>query len=455
MKIGFLPLYTSLYSKKPVEERLQPFYDTLAKMLEDRGLEVVKNDFCMEAPDFEKAVARFENEDCDAIVTLHTAYSPGLCSEKALSGTKLPLIILDTTETFDFSDEQTPSEITYCHGIHGVMEMCNLLKKNGKAYAIAAGHYTESDVIDRVAGLVRAAKSAESIKGSVVGSVSGYFDGMGDFRVPDDKMEELFGAKVIYPQKGELKELISSVTDAEIEAEKEKNKKDFEFVGDFDENVYTRSVICDIAIRKWIEKRNLSALTINFRELGDLYTMPFNAACRAMEEGVGYAGEGDTLTALFTGALLKGYKETSFIEIFCPDWKNNTLFISHMGEMNYAVADKRCEFMEKKFSYGNETTTNPYRASAAFKEGEALFLNVFEDETGFNLLAAPVKVVKETTDVYKGTVRGWLDFGMPISEALEKISKWGATHHSILVYGTRKAEIEFFARLAGIRFLEL
>jgi len=84
-----------------------------------------------------------------------------------------------------------------------------------------------------------------------------------------------------------------------------------------------------------------------------------------------------------------------------------------------------------------------------------LFLNVFEDENGFNILTAPVNVVKETTDIFEKKVRGWLDFGMPTGEALEKISLHGATHHSILVYGAREAEIEFFAKLAGIKYCSL
>ena len=454
MKIGLLPFYTSLYSSK-LRERLEPFCEEIATMIEERGIEVVRNDFCMEVPDFEAAVAKFENEDCDAIVTLHTAYSPGLSCEKALSNTELPIIVCDTTLTFDFSDNQNPGEISYCHGIHGVMEMCNLLKKNGKAYAIAAGHYKESNVIDKVVGLIKAAKSAGSIKGSVVGSVSGYFEGMGDFRVDDDRMTELFGAKVVYPEKGELKELIDSVTTEEIKTEKERNAKDFEFIGDVDEDTYTRSVITDIAIRKWIEKRNLSALTINFRKLDYLYTMPFNATCRAMENKIGYAGEGDTLTALFTGAFLQGYDETSFIEIFCPDWKNNTLFISHMGEINYRVADKKPTMIEKAFIYGGENSSNPYAATAAFKEGKALFLNVFEDQDGFNILCAPVNVIKETTDLFQKSVRGWLDFGAPISEVLEKISMHGVTHHSIMIYGADMAEIEFFAKIAGLKFCSI
>ena len=454
MKVGLLPFYTSLYTSK-LRERLEPFCEEVAVMIEECGIEVVRNDFCMEVPDFESAVAKFENEGCDAIVTLHTAYSPGLSCEKALSETELPIIVCDTTLTFDFSDEQVSSEISYCHGIHGVMEMCNLLKKNGKPYAIAAGHYTESNVIDRVVGLIKAAKSATSLKGSKVGSVSGYFEGMADFRVADDRMTELFGATVVYPEKGELKELMDSVTDEEIAAEKERNAKDFEFIDEIKEEIYNRSVISDIATKKWIEKRNLSALTINFREIGDLYTMPFNAACRAMENKIGYAGEGDTLTALFTGAFLQGYDETSFIEIFCPDWKNNTLFISHMGEINYRVADKKPTMIEKAFIYGGENSSNPYAATAAFKEGKALFLNVFEDRDGFNILCAPVNVIKETTDSFKKSVRGWLDFGAPISEVLEKISMHGVTHHSIMVYGAEMAEIEFFAKIAGLKFLTI
>ena len=46
------------------------------------------------------------------------------------------------------------------HGIHGVMDMCSLLRQRGKAYAIAAGHIEHSDVLDRVAGYVRAAGAA-------------------------------------------------------------------------------------------------------------------------------------------------------------------------------------------------------------------------------------------------------------------------------------------------------
>ena len=96
------------------------------------------------------------------------------------------------------------------------------MKKNKKPYAVVAGHYENSDVIDRVIGYIKAAKAANAVNGSRVGSIGGYFDGMGDFRVDDARMKENFGATIVRPEPNELTELAKSVTDDEIKAEQKK-----------------------------------------------------------------------------------------------------------------------------------------------------------------------------------------------------------------------------------------
>ena len=42
MKIGLLPLYITLYDTitRNYRKRFEPFYDTIAKMMTDRGIEV-------------------------------------------------------------------------------------------------------------------------------------------------------------------------------------------------------------------------------------------------------------------------------------------------------------------------------------------------------------------------------------------------------------------------------
>lgn len=151
MKIGLLPLYIALYDvySQGLRPRLEAFYEKVAEEIEKRGAEVVRSPFCRLKNEFEGAVSLFKKENVDAIVTLHMAYSPSLESIDALCKTDLPIVILDTTETLSFSATQTPSEISYNHGIHGVMDLCSLLKQRSKPYAIAAGHYLYSKCIDR------------------------------------------------------------------------------------------------------------------------------------------------------------------------------------------------------------------------------------------------------------------------------------------------------------------
>ena len=58
-------------------------------------------------------------------------------------------------------------------------------------------------------------------------------------------------------------------------------------------------------------------------------------------------GEGDVITAGLVGALLSANPCVTFSEMFCPDWKNGSVFMSHMGEFNYNVASGKPFLTEK------------------------------------------------------------------------------------------------------------
>lgn len=64
-------------------------------------------------------------------------------------------------------------------------------------------------------------------------------------------------------------------------------------------------------------QQHLTGFTINFEEAGchkGLPCMPFSEACKAMARGIGYAGEGDVLTAAFVSALLRTLAEFGDME---------------------------------------------------------------------------------------------------------------------------------------------
>ena len=454
IKIGLMCLYIKLYDDcklQEIRDRSEAFYEKLAQALEGEGFEVVRNPICCVKDEFQACVDKFEAEGVQCMVTWHAAYSPSLESIDVLAATKLPIVVLDTTETLDFSPTSDPAEINMNHGIHGVMDMTNMLMRRGKPYAIAAGHYPTSDVIKKTAGLVRSAAGAVSLKGTKVGTIGGSFDGMVDFLISDKELLETFGVTAVYAKGDELTALRNEVTDEEIKAEIEYDMANFQPISEISAETHEKTERNCLAVRKWIEKEDLSEFTVKFREIrpeNGIVVMPFVEASKAMARGVGYAGEGDVLTASITGALMRGFPETAFVEIFCPDWKNGSVCLSHMGEINLALTAQKPEIKEIPFVFGE--ADDPVVCYGCYKSGEAVFVNVYRDEDKYNMLISPVEMLDNEGDKFAGTVRGWMKPKMPLGDFLEKISRAGVTHHSSLVYNASLEELEFFGKILGL-----
>ena len=130
---------------------------------------------------------------------------------------------------------------------------------------------------------------------------------MGDFLVDSKELKKTFGIKLLEADNHELRSLLSSVSDSEVAAELAENEQKFAKGEDINEENYLYNPKACLAVRKWIEKHNLDAFSVNFLKIRDktIDSMPFIEACKAMERGIGYAGEGDALTAAFVGAFFK------------------------------------------------------------------------------------------------------------------------------------------------------
>lgn len=453
MKIGFLPLYIKLYDDIDLSYRvrMEKFYSRAADAFRKEGLEVIENGFCRLENEFISAVKKFEDENADVIVTLHMAYSPSLESIDALCGTSLPIVVLDCTETETFGPCQNPDEIMYCHGIHGVMDMCSMLTRRGKPYAIAAGLFGE-DVIKEACGYVRAAVAAKSLCGLKTGLIGGLFDGMGDFRVPYEEMKSRFGIEVADIEKDDIVRAKNSVTKEELDAEMKYNEENFDFGGEIIEDEYRKNVLSCLAVRKLIKDKGLDAFSVNFTRMGEesgLDSMPFIETCREMENGIGYAGEGDVLTASFVGAFIKAYPETNFVEIFCPDWKNNILFLSHMGEVNYKAAGTKPVIRRADSNF--TPAEYPYVGYTRMKGGKGVFVNISRGKDDYALTAAEGEMLDTDRDCFEGSMRGWLRLPTDTASFLKQYSEAGATHHSVFIYGAGTSEIEYFGRLLGLK----
>jgi L-arabinose isomerase len=454
MKIGLLPFYLELYDRvcKPSQRRpLELFYAQIVAAFRHKGLTVVEAPFCRISREFAAAVRSFERAGVDAMVTLHLAYSPSLESAGILARTKLPLIVLDTTPDYDFSPSQAPEKIMSNHGIHGVQDMCNLLVRNGKPFAIEAGHWQNSTVIERVVKRLHAACIASALRRSRVGRIGKSFAGMGDFFVPPAILKREIGLKILPGNMKYLSRMCKALSKREIDAQVLSDCVTYH-VQQGIVAAHQRSVRAGLAVRRWIEREKLTAFTVNFldfKRTGGLPTVPFLEACRAMQRGIGYAGEGDVLTAALVGALASVYPQTTFTEMFCPDWKGETIFLSHMGEVNLALLSGRPALVEYPFIFGD--VDNPVKITGCLRGGEAAFVNLAPLPAGrFRLILAPVAMLQpKGKDNFGDSVRGWMKPRMTIREFLAKYSCLGGTHHAALVYDADLHVLTDFGRFMG------
>lgn len=454
IKVGYLPMYIKLYDDTDPHYRdpMVDYMHALMGMLETQGLEIVPADeVCRVKDEFDRAAKKFNEADVDAVITQHLAYSPSEESIDALMSLKAPIIVFDTTPDYEvIKVQQYEGRISANHGIHGVQDMCTLLKRNGVPYYICAGHALHSEVIAEVVGMCRAAAAAKFYKNETVGAVGGDFTGMADFKISDERYKEEIGVTVKYLAKENVGKYLDSVTEEEIDADIAHDRKAYHVCVENMEN-YRAEVKSGLAVRKWMEEENIDAATVNFLNLDTcgLPKMPFVECCKMLERGKGYAGEGDKLTAGLVGALSSVYPNTTFTEMFIPDWERNIIMLSHMGESNPNLAQWKPVVADMSFNYNScGDTVAMYNC---YRPGKVVLANLAPMKDSFTLILTEAELVDEGLErgAYADATQGWFKPCKPIPEFLKEYSYAGGTHHSAMVYDAKIEELEAFGKMMG------
>ncbi len=460
IRVGYLPLYIKLYDddSPKMREPLVEYMKMLIKMLESQGIEVVQvEEVCRIKPEFDRAAIRFNEAGVDAVITQHLAYSPSLESIEALLSLDAPIIVFDTTPDYELIKVAGyENRIDANHGIHGVQDMCNLLLRNGKPYFVCAGHALHSDVLSRVVGLCRAAKAAKAYQTMTIGSVGGSFTGMGDFQISDERYADEIGAKVKYMTPDLVEAYLEKVEASEIDAEMTDNAAKYDVQVNNTDN-YRAAIKSGLAIRKWMEEEGMGACSVNFLTLDicGLPKMPFVECCKIMERGQGYAGEGDVLTAGLVGALMQAYPNTTFTEMFCPDWEQDVILLSHMGESNPKLSQWKPHLVDRPFSYNS--TGDTVAMFSCYRPGKAVYVNLAPMNDGFHLIVSEVDLLACGLErsAYSRSNQGWMKPCKPLPDFLEEYSMYGGTHHSAMVYDADIKEIKAFGQMMGFKVIEI
>lgn len=449
LKAALVPLYLKLYEDvaPEIKNRLLPMAEGVAEILGEWCRLTALPVTCT-PDDVRHAEEVIKTENIDCIITLHLAYSPSLLSAGMFASLAKPILIIDTTLDEGFC-AMSGDYLMKNHGIHGVMDFASVLRSMGVPYAICAGYYKDDAFRKKLLQSLNLLEAAARYKNQKIAITGKPFDMMGDFAVDPGVLRGAFGHTVHELAEDEILNEMNEVPGGEVDEAYGAEAARYPFEGDA-ENLKT-NIRQYLAFKKIFDRNHYSAYTMNFNDFNKT-PVPFYAINNLMKDAVGYAGEGDILTASLGKAMNILSEKACFSEFFCPDWKKSLLIMSHMGETDPRFAKRGAKVLiQEKTALGKTLPSYYYKFEA--QPMEMTFATWTKNPDGsLRLLAGLMDCVEN--GVFE-------DFGAPhfvarpkaeLSAFLKSYSENGGGHHLYVAQGDVLGRLSGFAHMIGVDF---
>ncbi len=138
--------------------------------------------------------------------------------------------------------------------------------------------------------------------------------------------------------------------------------------------------------------------------------------------------------------------------MFYPDWKNGSIFLSRMGEMNWKLAAGKAHLREMDYQWSD--AANPVYVAGRFKAGDFLLVDLLPleplKEGAYRMIIAPARMLEvRGKDSFGRSIHGWFKSALPLEEFLAEYSRFGGTHHLAISYGMDVETAAGFGRMMG------
>ncbi|TFC65217.1 L-arabinose isomerase [Cryobacterium sp. TMT2-4] len=396
------------------------------------------------------------------IAWMHT-FSPAKMWISGLDALTKPLLHLHTQANVELPWSEIDFDFMNLNqAAHGDREFGYIQTRLGVSRKTVVGHVSNPAVTNQIGTWTRAAAgwaASRSMK------LARFGDNMRYVAVTEgDKTEaELrFGVQVNTWPVNELAEAVHAATDAEITALVAEYEDLYDVApelrvgGERHESLRYGAAI-EIGLKSFLEAGGFSAFTTSFEDLGALRQLPGLAVQRLMEQGYGFAGEGDWKTAILVrvanvmGAGLPG--GASLMEDYTYDLTPGDELIlgAHMLEVNPALSTEKPTLEIHPLGIGDRE--DPVRLVFNAAPGPAVVVAMSDMRERFRLIANVVEVVEPTEALPKLPVGRavW----RPAPDFATSAAAWltaGAAHHTVM---STAVGIEVFQDYAEMAHTEL
>ena len=313
----------------------------------------------------------------------------------------------------------------------------------------------------RVGEFERAIAALAAFKYAKFGYLGHTYDGMYDMNTDPTAFARTFGAHVKMLEMCELAEYVQGASDAEVSARVEEIKSIFDIrepsndpltdhVEDKDLEWAARN---SVGLDKLVENNGLSALAYFYKgENGNLYE---NIAANLIignslltSRGIPLAGEADLKTAAAMMIMNRVGGGGSFAELHPFDICDDIVLIGHDGPHNIGISNSKPILRKLKKFHGK--SGSGVSVEFNLKTGPISLLSCSVGRDGELKLISAVGESMPGAIPQTGNTNTKCHFSVSATQFVEKWCEAGPTHHLALGVGNRTAEIELFARMAGI-----
>ena len=403
-------------------------------------------------------------KNCIGIVAWMHTFSPAKMWIGGLKILKKPLLHLHTQFNSDIPWSDIDMDFMNLNqSAHGDREFGFIMTRMRINRKVVVGHWKDEEVRDQINTWARAAAGWHDWQGA---RFVRFGDNMRYVAVTEgDKVEAeyKFGYSVNTHGIGDLVKVINEVSDASIndlikEYEGKYKLADSLRKGKDNHQSLIEAARIEIGLRTFLQQGSFKGFSDTFEDLHGMVQLPGIAAQRLMNEGYGFAGEGDWKTAALVRAMkvmgsgLPG--GNSFMEDYTYHFnpKNPLVLGSHMLEVDEALAqgDISCEV----HPLGIGGKADPVRLVFNSGTGPALNASIIDMGNRFRMIVNEVEAVKAEHDLPKLPVARVL--WKPLPDMKTGCAAWiyaGGAHHTGYSQNLTAEHMEDFASFAGIEYV--
>lgn len=421
----------------------------------------------VKTPDEALALCREANydSDCFGIITwLHT-FSPAKMWIGGLSILHKPLLQFHTQFNAEIPwDSMDMDFMNLNQTAHGGREFGFIGARMRLPHQVVTGHWQDERAQLRIGQWMR---TAAALQASRQLKVARFGDNMREVAVTEgDKVaaQIQFGYSVNGWGVGDLVEIINQVKDGDVNALVDEYESRYEFTavtaihGAKRQNVLDAARI-ELGIKRFLDDEGCKAFTTNFQTLHGMTQLPGLAVQRLMQQGYGFAGEGDWKTAallrickVMAGDLAGG---TSFMEDYTYHFApgNDLVLGSHMLEVCPSIASEARPLLDVQ-SLGIGGKADPARLIFSAPAGRAVNTSMIDLGDRFRLLVNVVDAVKPPQALPRLPVARALWRAQPsLATASEAWILGGGAHHTVFSQALTVDDLRLYGEMQGIEVL--